>query len=756
MSEFGSRASWALGVVGAVLTAGALSGQAKRPMTFMDVQRMNQVGDAALSPDGRWMLYTLSTPDWKEARRFTDIWVVSTATGASSARQLTFTRDKNETDPQWARDGSFFVFSSNRDGVGAAAPAQLYVMRADGGEARRITDAKDGVSQFAFTKDGKRLVYAAGKADERQLWSLDVAAVGSAGEVKPVQLTKHSTPIGWWQVADDSRQIFFVAPDTVDADNKARMEKRFDVRIRNENPAIRHLWVFDLAGGQERRLTGGRNFSVASVSVSPDGKWAGVRGSPDDRYRRTVTETGTYDDLYLIEVASGGVERITENAEAGESNILFSPDSRWMAFSAPNDFVYSRDSKLYLRGTADRGGSLRKLGAEFDGPVSAGWWAPDGRSIYFTTGAKATMHTFAVDVESGRVSQVTTGQATAMATRDDASGLLLVNYSDPVTAPSIYLARTIADLGNRNAWVRLTDVNPHLEALALGSSEEITWKSRDGQMIGGVLVKPVGYQEGRRYPLVVQIHGGPAGADLLRFNTGYGSQVYAGAGYAVLLPNYRGSTNYGERHRMETAGVGRYFRRGYEDIMAGVDYLIAQGVAHPDSLGAMGWSAGGHYSNWIMTQTNRFKAISSGAGTMNWISMYAQSDVQRNRQWYMGGDLPYDNFDAYWVVSPLRYIKNAKTPTMIHVVDGDPRVPRAQSDELHMALRQLGVPVEYFVYPGDTHGITAPRNQLVKAVSEFQWFEKWIRGKDWFTWRQLLETLEEPAAGGAVSAPNSR
>jgi dipeptidyl aminopeptidase/acylaminoacyl peptidase len=203
---------------------------------------------------------------------------------------------------------------------------------------------------------------------------------------------------------------------------------------------------------------------------------------------------------------------------------------------------------------------------------------------------------------------------------------------------------------------------------------------------------------------------------------------------------------------METAGPGRYFEKGFDDIMSGVDHLIAEGIAAPDSLGAMGWSAGGHYSNWILTHTDRFKAISSGAGTMNWISMYAQSDMQRVRQWYLGGRLPYDDFDAYWDVSPLKYIRNARTPTLIHVVDGDPRVPRAQSDELHMALRQLGVPTEYFVYPGDTHGIVEPRNQLVKAVAELAWFEKWIRGKPgWFTWRDLLRTLDE--APGAKPVP---
>jgi dipeptidyl aminopeptidase/acylaminoacyl peptidase len=261
--------------------------------------------------------------------------------------------------------------------------------------------------------------------------------------------------------------------------------------------------------------------------------------------------------------------------------------------------------------------------------------------------------------------------------------------------------------------------------------------------VGGILVKPVGFTPGRKYPLIVQIHGGPAAADVMRFNPGYGSQVYAGSGYLVLLPNYRGSSNYGEQHRLDI--VFNYFQKGYEDIITGVDHLIRQGMAHPDSMGVMGWSAGGHWSNWIMTQTDRFKAISSGAGAVNWISMYAQSDVQRNRAEYFGrGKKPWEAFEDYWRVSPLRYIANAKTPTLIHVVDGDPRVPRPQSEELHMALKQRGVPTEFFVYPGNTHGIPDARNQYLKAVAEFTWFEKWIRGKPWFTWKELLATLEEP------------
>ncbi len=734
----------------ATLAAPSASAQAKRPMTPLDMQLMRQTGSPAVSPDGKWVLYTLSVPDWKEAKRYTDIWIVSASQGVASARQLTFTKDKNETTPRWAMDGSFFVFSSARDAAGATPASQLYLMRPDGGEARKITEAKDGVSQFEFSRDGQWLVYGAGKPEDQQLWALAVSALAAGGDVAPVQISKHATPVASWQLSHDGKQAFFLAVDSVDKDNKTRVEKKFDVKIRNENPPIQHLWVLDLASKQEKRLTSGTDYSVANPVISDDGAWVGFDGSPNDRYKRTVTESSDYDDLYLLNVASGKVERLTTNAEIGEGNLTFSPDGKWVAYSAANDFVYSRDPKISLRETAAAGSAWKKLGEGYDGGLSISWWSKDGRTLYFNDGVKATEQVLALDIATNAVRQVTTEKAVVFATRDDPTGAILITYSDPATPPSLYLARSEADLGNRSSWVRLTNPNPQVADLALGTAEEITWKSKDGHMVGGVLLKPVGFTAGRRYPLIVQIHGGPAGADLLSFNDGYGSQLYAGHGYVVLMPNYRGSSNYGEHHRMETAGVGKYFERGFEDIMSGVDYLIAQGMVHPDSMGAMGWSAGGHYSNWILTHTDRFKAISSGAGTMNWISMYAQSDIQRNRQWYMGGSLPYDDFDAYWRVSPMKYIKNARTPTLIHVVDGDPRVPRPQSEELHMALKKLGVPTEFFVYPGTTHGIPDPRNQLTKATVEFNWFEKWIRGKPaWFTWGEILKTLPDSTTATA-------
>ncbi len=781
----------ALAVFGAVVapqraaaqpSAAAAAPANPRVMTFLDMQNMRQVGGTAPSPDGKWLLYTVSVPDWKEARRQNDLYLVSTTLGVPSTRRLTFTSDKNETAPAWSRDGKLFVFLSDRDaprdanaGRGGSLPSsgpgapyfppavgggvggasyQLYVMRPDGGEARRITDAKDGVTTFAFSKDGASLVYRSGPATQEQLFVLPVAALAAGDSVRPVQLTRHPDGIGLWRLSPDSRRVYFVTADTTDPDERLRLEKRFDVRVRNAEVPRSSLWALDLDSRRTTRLTRDTAFSVGEFSLSGDGRWIGFRGLSPNRYERNILEQNINGDLYLLEVATGRIERLTKNSEIGESGVSFSPDSRTVAFSAPDEFTFMHNQRVYLRDVGARGAAFRKLGSGFDGDVTVGFWSKDGGTIYFNEGVKATDQVLALDVATNSVRPVIREQASVRASEDDETGRIIITYADPRTPPALFTVPGIRELGMRSAWVQLTDPNPWVRQKALGSAEEITWTSADGKKVGGVLVKPVGYQPGKRYPLIVAIHGGPASADVLGFNGGYGSQVYAGAGYVVLLPNYRNSTNYGQEFKVESQGD--YFTKGYQDIMAGVDHLVAQGIVDSTQMGVLGWSAGGHWSNWILTHTDRFKAISTGAGVFNWISMYGQSDTQRVRQWYLGDKLYYDDMEGWWRQSPAAYIKNAKTPTMIHVVDNDPRVPRPQSEELHMALKRLGVPTEFYVYPGNTHGIPDPRNQLVKATVEMAWMDYWVRksGRK-FAWRDVLRTLDEPkdARASVTTAP---
>ena len=713
-----------------------------RPMTFLDMQLMNQQGAPTPSPDGKWMLYTVSFPDWKEARRQTDLFLVSTTEGLPSTRQMTFTTEKNETAPAWARDGQSFFFLSNREApTTAATQTQLYRMRPDGGEAQRLTDARDGVSDFVVSRDGRWIYFRAGRAETRQLFriSTDKPAQGlPAAET----LTRQPAGIDAWSLTRAGDRIYFTTADRADTDEKARRDAKFTVNIRNAETSLLGLWTLDLAPVAAKRLSPEGAYSVSGVTMSDDGKWVAFRGGSTKRYERNITSETMYSDLYLMEAESGHIERLTNNVEVGESGPSFSPDGRWLAFGAPDDTTrYSMtNGRVYLRAVVDRGTPFRKLDGGFDGDLNTGFWSPDSKSIYFNTGLKATTQLFALEVSQNEIRQITREAASVSVDRDDDSGMVLISYADGTTPTTVFTTTSLDSVGTRASWKQLTDTNPQVRGFALGSQEEITWTSKDGTKVGGVLHKPVGYQAGQRYPLIVAIHGGPASADILNFNGGYGAQVYAGAGYVVLRPNYRGSTNYGFKHKTDI--VGDYFRTGYEDIMTGVDHLIAQGVVDGDRMGVLGWSAGGHWSNWILTQTDRFKAISSGAGTSNWISMYAQSDVQRNRQFYLGDKLPYDDHDAYWNQSPLKYIRNAKTPTMIHVVEGDPRVPSPQSVELHMALKQIGVPTELFMYPGSTHGIPDTRNQLLKSMSEMAWMDFYVRGKgEKFSWRDILATI---------------
>ncbi|HEV8264881.1 MAG TPA: S9 family peptidase [Gemmatimonadales bacterium] len=724
----------------ALAPAAAQTPAAGRPMDYADIFRLATLQGAELSPDGAWVVYEVSKlqfPDWQ---RRTDLYLVS-ADGRTT-RQLTYTEGEDETGARWQpRGGGAIGFVSSRD----AKKRQLFLIRPDGGEARRVTNTDDGIGAWAWSRDGAWIAYIAGPEGKRQVWVLP-----GDGSGKAEQLTKHATSVETFAWSEDGRAIYFTASDEPDSTRRRRVKEKFDVRVMNEPAAATHLWALEVATKSEKRLTQGA-LRVTGVELSRDGRWAAFRGRPTDRY---ADDRAT--ELYLVNLASGAMERLTENY-VGEGAVSFSPDSRLIAFTADRDFHFGNLSRVYVRPVTGVKGDWRELGRGDARDLGVGFWSADGRTIYWNGDEGVNGNVYTVDVASGTVRPLTAVVGTATAVKGRDQEMALVRYTDPRSPPDLYFA-PVAQLARRERWVRLTRLNPWVDSLSLGRYETVHWKAGDGTTVEGILVYPVGWERTRRYPLIVQLHGGPASAYQNSFSGGHGTytHVLAGKGYAVLQPNYRGSTGYGEA--FQTAIAGNYWPLAAEDILTGVDTLIGRGIASPDSLGMMGWSAGGHWSNWTLVTTDRFKAISSGAGVSNWISLYAQTDVQATREYYLGGDAgrdaankPWDNFEHWWAESPLRYITRAKTPTLLHSGEKDERIPMPQNLELYMALKQRGVPTEFLVYPGQPHGLQEPRYQLVKMMAEIGWFERWIRGKQWFTWEELLATADRIAGKEAVS-----
>src|SRR6267378_1285394 len=710
-------------------------------MDYADIFRLANLGGAELSPDGAWVVYEVSKRQFPDWQRHTDVYVVS-ADGRTT-RQLTYTEGDDETGARWQPRGTTIGFTSTRDNK----KRQLFLIRPDGGEARRVTNTDDGIGAWAWSRDGAWLAYVAGPEGMRQVWLL-----AGDGSGKAEQLTKHATSIESFVWSETGRSLYFTAADESASTRRRRMKEKFDVRVMNEPASAMHLWALDLAAKTEKRLTQG-DYSVSGVELSRDGHWAAFRGRPTDRYG---DERAT--ELYLVNLETAAMERLTDNY-VGEGTVSFSPDSRLIAFTADRDFSWGNLSRVYVRPVT--GGSWRELGKGDGRDVGLDFWSADGRTIYWNGDEGVNGNVYSLDVASGAVRPLTGVVGTVSGVRNREQETALLRLSDPRSPTDLYLT-PLAKLARREGWVRLTRLNPWVDSLSLGRYETVHWKAGDGTMVEGILVYPVGWDRARRYPLIVQLHGGPASAYENSFSGSYGTytNVLAGKGYAVFQPNYRGSTGYGEA--FQTAISGSYWPLAAEDILSGVDTLVARGIAAPDSLGMMGWSAGGHWSNWTLVTTDRFKAISSGAGVSNWISLYAQTDVQAPRQYYLGGDAtrggpnkPWDNFDHWWAESPLRYIARARTPTLLHSGEKDERIPMAQNLELHMALKKRGVPTEFFVYPGQPHGLQEPRYQLVKMVAELGWFEHWIRGKQWFTWEELLAIADRIAGKEGVSRQSS-
>lgn len=673
----------------------------KRAMTFSDIIEMRQSRRGDISPDGKWFIYSFSVPDWTKNNIHSDIYV--TPIGGKT-KQMTFSKGININSLQWYKDSSIFAFlSGNQENK-----TQIFFMHRDRGEAWKITDDSFGVSSYKWSKDFKYLSYLGGESEQRQVWIMP----GDGGVAE--KLTNHKTPISSYLWNPNNNKLYFTAIDSIDLLDNERKEKGFNVIIKDEIKIPFNIWEFDIESKEEKQLTNEIDYSVSNISISEDGTKIAFIGTPTKRYS-TYTES----EIYLLDLNTNRTSRVTNNSQ-GESHLSFSPDSKWLAFISPDGQDHTvKLKKIYLYPT--EGGETKELLHYFDYEAYINFWSEDSRSIYFTAGVGVNYHLFSVSIDNDKIEQITNFGNYSFFFKDKDSKRFFMYYSDP-TNPRDYYYSKPENFNVKDQWIRLTDSNPQMKDFKLGEYETIKWTSSDSMAVEGILIKPINYKRNRKYPLIVQIHGGPHDVYDNRFSASWGDYVhiYSANGYVVFQPNYRGSTGYGQKFKNES--MDDYFRLPFDDIMTGVDFLINKSIVHPDSMGIMGWSAGGEYSNWALVSTDRFKAISSGAGTVTF----------------------YDWEDDFESDSPLKYIKNAKTPTLIQFGENDPIMPPRHGEILYRALKKLGVPTEFILYPNTGHIIRDMRYQMIKMQAEFNWFEKWIRGKErWMDWNNLIETLEE-------------
>ena len=586
---------------------------------------------------------------------------------------------------------------------------QLWVVptAGPGTAARQFTRGEKSVSNAKWSPDGKILAFTMEGGEEKdaksQVWFL----YADGGEAW--QVTKHKSGVGDFEFSPDGKILAFVGTVPETADEEKRKKVMDDAVVVDHNLEMEHLWTWDTATSEEKQLTKGE-FTVSDPHWSPDGSHITFTSNPtplqDDSSLRTA---------WVLDVKAGAQRKLVDSAEATHT-ARWSPDGKWIAYLS-NERAEVSQSHLLVVDAA--GGDPRNLTNGFDLDAGEPVWSPDAKAIYFSSTDHETQQVFAADVAAGKVRKLTNTPAVIQLDEINLKSATAVGtWGDPTHLDEIFRA----DL-KFTSIEPVTNQNPWLADYALGAAEVVHWKSSaDGMEIDGVVVKPVGFDGSHKVPFLLNPHGGPTGTSLLSFSST--AQIMAANGYLVLQPNFRGSVGRGEK--FARANQNDWGGGDYKDDMSGVQAMVDRGWADPDRLGAFGWSYGGYMTFWIDTQTDRFKAISPGAGLPDLYSMYSQSDIHRYMRFYYDEKAPWDNFQEYWDHSPMKYVGNVKTPTMILHGESDTRVPIPQSEEFYRALHERNVPVEYVKYPRENHGFVEPRHLVDRVQRYLVFFGKYL------------------------------
>ena len=649
---------FALIILAPMIAAGA--SEARTP-TFEEILSFETPGGTSISPDGRFILYTVKTADMEDNTYVSTIWMAN----VKESRVIQMTRGSNSSyTAAWAPDSKSFAFLREKDGKN-----QIHIMSAFGGEARSVTSSKTGVNNYCWSPDGQMLAFTAKKE-------------------KSEKKKETEKTFGKFEIVDDEQ-------------------------------GINHIWIKEIDSHQPARAVMDKeNMHVGDIAWSPDGKKIAFTAQPDSRM-----QTFSKSDIYILTFKDNNVAHLV-NQNGPDHDPVWSPDSAFIAF---NTTMGAEEYYIntHICAIPAKGGKIEDLTPRFDEDTNLLAWTKQG--IWFEGFSGMKRHLYRISGKSNRLQQITNGEDCVLGGCSISKDGKTIGFSNsgPDQFREVYVSGT-----DRFRPKKLTDFSRQAAGWTLSTKEAVSWKSKDGTTITGVLIKPANFDATKKYPLLVVIHGGPSSISIPqkfdRMGTYYPIEQWAAKGAVILEPNYRGSTGFGQSFRqlnVRNLGLG-----DYDDVITGVDHLIDRGFIDPDRLAAMGWSQGGYISAFITCYSDRFKATSVGAGISDWITYYVNTDITPFTRIYLKAN-PWEDEDIYRKTSPMTYIKNAKTPTLIQHGEFDRRVPIPNAYKLYRGLKDRNVPVKFVVYKGFGHGISKPKEKLAVLTHNFEWFNHYIWGE---------------------------
>lgn len=653
-------------LAGALLLLSVASASAQtRPLKPEDLYKIPALGAPDISPDGKWVAYSISRIDTAKDRSSSDLFMVSW--DGRQTLQLTSSPD-GESQPKFSPDNQYIAFTSSRL---PATSNQIWLLNRAGGEATKLTDLKGSLRSFEWSPDGKKML-------------LEIQDPAPAGKTP-------TTP----------------KPIVID-----RYKFKQDVQGYLQQPRPAHLYLFDIATKKLDTLTRGK-FDESGATWSPDGKHiAFVSNRTDEPDRNANT------DIFILEARKGAEPKQLTTWTGRDGGPEFSPDGSTIAYlrstSSEPYFMYDQSVLCTL---PVAGGEPKLLTLALDRPVSNPAWTKDAKSIYFVLSDDRERSVASIDLGSGKINKVFAGERSFQSIRQNpANNEWLVQLSTSQHPSELFTA------AGKELRRLTTYQDEWSKGIALAKVEGFRSKSKDGTAVSGILYRPATVAAGEKLPLLVFIHGGPVSQDEFSFDQS--RQVLAAAGYAVAAINYRGSSGRGIAFSKSISGD--WGNKEVIDIHGAIDYLVEQGIADGQRLGVGGWSYGGILTDYLIATDNRFKAAASGAGTAFPLGLYGVDQYIMQYDNEIG--TPWTNLDKYLKISyPFLHADRIKTPTMFMSGEKDFNVPTAGSEQMYQALRSQNVPAQLIIYPGQFHGISVPSYQVDRLNRYIAWFDKYVK-----------------------------